>query len=72
MLYYKVKKDCDQLPISKNGKWNGFLIANELYTQTEVDQKITDWNTYKLCFDVVELSKNNTVFIFGARFEKAL
>ena len=73
MTYYKVKQDCDQLPISANGVYIGFLIGGELYTQKEIDKMIdrrVNWNTYQLCFDKIELPKKQTVFVFGKRIQK--
>ena len=65
MTYYKVKQDCDQLPISANGVYIGFLIGGELYTQTEINKMINrrvNWCVYQLCFDKIELSKKTNRF----------
>jgi hypothetical protein len=72
MKYYKVKPDCNQLPIYTDGRHKGVLIANELYTQKEVDNKFSNWMSYKMCFDEIEIPKNKTIFIFGCRKEQTL
>lgn len=64
MKYYKVKKEYDNT--RKNNK--DIYIANELYTQKEVDRERL--NTSYM--DTVEINKNRTYFLFGARFECAL
>lgn len=61
MKYYKVKKEYDNT--RKNNK--DIYIANELYTQKEVDRERL--NTSYM--DTVEINKNRTYFFFGARFE---
>jgi hypothetical protein len=72
MKYHKVKPDCDQLPIYNNGMYKGVLIANELYTENEINKKFSNLVSYKMCFDVVEIPKNKTIFIFGCRKEQTL
>ena len=72
MKYYKVKADCDQLPIVTDGKYKGVLIANELYTAKQADKIFTNWMSYQHCFDIVNISAKRTVYIFGARFETKL
>lgn len=68
MTYYKVKKQYDNIKRvvkSKNGlKYDGILVANELYTPTEY-KKLAN-NPY--CFEVVEVPKNKIYWFFGARF----
>lgn len=69
MLYYKVKPEYDNKPILKRvGKqkleYSGFLIANELYTLREVNNK--DILMYML--EPVEIPRGRVYFSFGARF----
>lgn len=64
MKYYKVKKEYDNTKKPNND----IYIANELYTQKEVDRERL--NTSYM--DTVEINKNRTYFFFGARFECAL
>lgn len=60
MKYYKVKKECD------NKRFNGgFYIGNELYTESEVIKKQLN----KEFMEIVNINKNKTCFVFGARFE---
>lgn len=60
MQYYKVKPQYDN-----RRKDNGDIyIADELYTQQEVIQQKLN----KDYLDVVEVSKNQIYFFFGARF----
>ena len=73
MTYFKVKRCYDNLPISGNGKYIGFLIENELYTQSEIDkflQKGVKWESFKMAFDKIELPKKQRVFVFGKRIQK--
>lgn len=65
MIYYRVRKECDQKRISK-GKGK-FLVAKELYTKGERNKmsKVSDE-----AFEQVHISKNKTFWFFGARFEK--
>lgn len=68
MLYYKVKPEYDNKPILKRvGKhleYAGCLIANELYTLREVNNK--DILMYML--EPVEIPRGRVYFSFGARF----
>lgn len=71
MKYYRVKPQYDN---KVRYKWNnhkqgvpdGILIANELYTPKEFERlaNCPAW------FEVVEISKSNIYFCFGARFER--
>ena len=61
MKYYKVKKEADQ----KRRKGGTIYIADELYTQKEVEKLQLNTNLMQL----VNVNKNNTYFCFGARFQ---
>ena len=72
MKYYKVKADFDQFKIDGNGN---FLIANELYTEKEVDKIRKKYEhfyrrvyNFDRIFEVVEISKRKIYWCFGARF----
>ena len=68
MLYYKVKPEYDNKPILKRvGKhleYNGYLIANELYTLREVNNK----DIFMYMLEPVEIPRGRVYFSFGARF----
>ena len=64
MVYYKVKGNADQTPRIINGKRSSILIGRELYTPGEY-RKLG--NRPEL-FEVVNVKKTNTFFMFGARF----
>jgi len=69
MTYYKVKPQYDnKTRYTWNNKGqgvsNGILIANELYTPAEF-RKLANCPAW---FDVVEVSRKNVYFFFGARF----
>lgn len=67
MKYYKVNPKSDQIRVHKN---NSFLIANELKTEKElIKLAITNLDFIINNFTVIEISKNRTYFLFGARFE---
>lgn len=72
MLYMRVKPDADQFVINKN---HDILIANELYTIKEFEK--LRYNFLKMGrgtaalkdkFDLVDISRKQTYFFFGARF----
>lgn len=60
MKYYKVKSEYDN-KIKPN---NDIYIANELYTEKEVERQHLNRNF----MEIVEVSKKATYFFFGARF----
>ena len=69
MLYYKIKENCDNLQIWKTNnkpyyELKHFVIANELYTQTEKDK----YNIPDSWCDTVNVNPKDTYFFFGARF----
>ena len=67
MKYFKVKAEADQ--VRKNVNSTDFLIANELYTEKELQKFTSTGSVYtKNYFDIVEIPKNNTYKMFGARF----
>ena len=66
MTYYKVKSQYDQKPqFDKRGKYAGLYIANELYTDKEVEKR----NLNRAFLELVEVSKKKVYWFFGARFE---
>lgn len=68
MKYYRVKKECDNYCVSsEHTRAKNFLVQNELYTPREVAR-------YRIpldCLIEVEVKKNTTYWIFGARFCEA-
>lgn len=64
MMYYKIKPEHD----NKRRRDGSILIANELYTQSEMER----YNIPISWVDVMEISKSNIYISFGARFEKDL
>ena len=79
MVYFKVKKEADQIPVYRPKK-HGYivrqnLIANELYTQKELEELCEDCglNFDKFStkhFKLIQISSRNTYIFFGARFER--
>lgn len=74
MTYYRVPQENNNKRIfgyDKNGniEYKGCLVANELYTQKEVEKMRLACPTCIL-FDQIEISRKRTYFFFGARFEK--
>lgn len=70
MIYYRVKPQADQTQIyNQRGKYMNFLIANELYTQSEY-HRLIEKSKFKIenRFEQIEIPKNKTHFFFGARF----
>lgn len=71
MTYYKVLPHADQ--IQKGIRFvNSFLVANELYTAREVEKAIQagriDNAFVHNHLKRIKLRKNDTYFLFGARF----
>lgn len=60
MKYYKVKPEHD----NKRKNNNDIYIANELYTEKEVEKQHLNKNF----MEIVEVSKKATYWFFGARF----
>ena len=72
MKYYKVKPENDQRKVGDITRKRAIttLVANELYTEKEMDNK--GLIIYPGYFDVVNVSSKRTYFFFGARFETTL
>lgn len=85
MLYYRVKKQYDGTPVYRlDGRSNNltvyrYLIANELYTKTELKHlffeskagRVMGGNRVLSMFDELNLKKSQVYTSFGARFEGA-
>jgi len=66
MKYYRVKPQYDQkMQLNKQGKYAGFYIANELYTEKEAARQYLN----PAFMELVEISKKKIYWFFGARFE---
>lgn len=63
MTYLKIKPKYEGV----RRKDNSTLVANELYTQKEFEK----YSVKPFMADTVEVKKNRTIYIFGARFEIA-
>ena len=61
MKYFMVKSEYD----NTKRKDGSILVANELYTQKEIERFGINSNVV----EEVEVSKNKVYFFFGARFE---
>ena len=67
MIYFRVLPKFDQTPVRKGNEYKGFLIGGELYTEKELIKK--GMLQYTAYMEKVEISKNSTYFLFGARFK---
>lgn len=65
MRYYKVKPEYDQNCKNPRIHDGNILIGGELYTESE---RIKMRFVPDKCFDVVDIPRNKTGFMFGARF----
>lgn len=65
MRYYKVKLEYDQTYKNPRIHDGNILIGNELYTESE---RIKMRFVPDKCFDIVDIPRNKTGFMFGARF----
>ena len=65
MRYYKVKPEYDQTYKNPRIHDGDILIGGELYTESE---RIKMRFVLDKCFDVVDIPRNKTGFMFGARF----
>lgn len=72
MLYFKVKPEYDNVPMSYVDDETGYLlhndilIADELYTPNELSRLrdvSLEW------FELVDVKEEDVYFFFGARFE---
>lgn len=69
MKYFKVNTNADNT--RKNVNKTDILVKNELYTEKELQKFAPIWSLYvKSYFTVVEISKKDTYYFFGARFSK--
>ncbi len=67
MQYYKVKPKYSQYQCA--ARWvNTHLVAHELYTATEL-KRLTEWQRGEY-FTPVQISRKETYFFFGCRFQK--
>jgi len=72
MKYYKVKPSCNNKKVCDiaNKRVITTLIANELYTEKEVNKR--GLIVYSDYFDILNISSKRTFWMFGARFETKL
>ena len=70
MRYYRVKPEFDNFRLWRNGKYAGILVANQLYTEKELEKRRVLF-CRRVRFDMferVEVPKNKVYWFFGARF----
>ena len=71
MKYYRIRKENGGKTAYaiRNGKLCavGQYIANELFTEKELNR--LGFKGYERYVDIVDIPKNKTLMIFGARFE---
>ncbi len=65
MRYYRVRKEYDNFPQNPKIKDGNILIANELYTEKEFNRLPY---VYAGAFEMIDIPKNQTYWMFGARF----
>lgn len=61
MKYFKINKESSGYRIK-----NTYLVGEELYTMKQVERL----GIKESLGSIVEVNKNNTLYIFGCRFEK--
>lgn len=66
MIYYRVRKEYDQMPKNPRVRDGNILIADELYTETEFNKLPY---IYAGAFERVEIPKSRTYWFFGVRRE---
>lgn len=74
MKYYKVKEKYDNYRLIKQKGnhlvYDGILIGCELLTEKEyLKYKVKYVNLKDESFDIININRNNTYRLFGARFE---
>ena len=67
MIYYRVRKEYDQFPQNPRIRDGNILIAEELYTEKEFNKLPY---VYAGAFERVDIPRNQTYWLFGARFQK--
>lgn len=65
MRYYRVRKEYDNFPQNPKIRDGNILIANELYTEKEFNKLPY---IYTGAFEMIDIPKNQTYWMFGARF----
>lgn len=66
MIFYRVRKEYDQMPKNPRRRDGNILIANELYTEAEFNKLPY---IYAGAFERVDIPKTQTYWFFGARFQ---
>lgn len=65
MTYYRVRKEYDNFPQNPKVCDGNILVGGELYTEKEFNKLPF---VYAGAFEKVEIPKNQTYWLFGARF----
>lgn len=67
MIYYRVRKEYDNFPRDPRIHDVNILIGGELYTEKEFNKLPY---VYAGAFERIDIPKNQTYWLFGARFAK--
>lgn len=70
MLYYRVKPEYDNARLLNRTTcaFDLALVGNELYTEKEWERLVLRYRVSAIVCELVQISKRNTYFFFGARF----
>ena len=66
MIYYRVRKEYDQMPKNPSVRDGNILVADELFTEAEFNKLPF---VYAGAFERVEIPKSKTYWFFGVRRE---
>ena len=66
MKFYRVRKEYDNFPKDPKKRDGNILIGGELFTEKEFNQLPYK---YTKAFEIVDIPKHRTYWLFGARFE---
>lgn len=66
MIYYRVRKEYDNLPKNPKIHDGNILIGGELYTEKEFNKLPY---IYAGAFERIDIPRNQTYWFFGARFQ---
>ena len=67
MKYYRIRKEYDNFPKNPKVHDGNIYIGGELYTESEFNKLPF---IYAAAYEIVDIPKNKTYWMFGARFQQ--
>ena len=66
MKYYRIRKEYDNFPKDPKVRDGNIYIGEELYTESEFNKLPY---VYAGAYEIVDVKKSDTYWMFGARFQ---